>query len=144
MMFNVPVAISGSGFGAPSGFILAGIVLIVFAIGYVAMARRVTAAGGFYSCYRPASMLVAPLIGGLAMIGGAYLLVASRDALAGASHNPCAESIPYVVLLVFLAGIGLGLYYRKFRPDHYQGVGRFVHHHVGEGLPVTSPATAAD
>ena len=49
MMFNVRVAINGSGFGAPSGFILAGIVVIVFAIGYVAMARRVTAAGEFYS-----------------------------------------------------------------------------------------------
>ena len=90
--------------------------------------------------YRPASMLVAPLIGGLAMIGGVYLLMANRDALAGASHHPFVESIPYVVLLVFLAGIGLGLYYRKFRPDHYQGVGRFVHHDVGEALP----ATAAD
>jgi hypothetical protein len=78
--------------------------------------------------YRPASMLIAPLIGGLGMIGGAYLLMDNRDALAGATHNPFVESIPYVILLVYLAGIGLAVYYRKFSPDRYQGVGRFVHH----------------
>lgn len=94
--------------------------------------------------YRPASMLVAPLIGGLAMVGGAFLLMDNRNALAGASSNPFVESIPYVDLLIFLAGIALALYYRKFKPDRYQGVGRFVHHDVDESLPDTSPVPASD
>lgn len=94
--------------------------------------------------YRPASMLIAPLIGGLCMVGGAFLLMDNRDALAGATHNPFVESIPYVILLVFLAGIGLALYYRKFSPGRYQGVGRFVHHEVGDSLPETFPTPAGD
>jgi amino acid transporter len=49
MLFNVPVAISGAGSAAPAGFLLATVALTIFSVGYVAMARRVTAAGGFYS-----------------------------------------------------------------------------------------------
>jgi amino acid transporter len=49
MLFNVPVAVSGAGSAAPAGFLLATIALVIFSVGYVAMARRVTAAGGFYS-----------------------------------------------------------------------------------------------
>jgi amino acid transporter len=49
MLFNVPVAVSGAGSAAPAGFVLATIALTIFSVGYVAMARRVTAAGGFYS-----------------------------------------------------------------------------------------------
>jgi amino acid transporter len=49
MVFNVPVAIQGGGTAAPAGFMLATIALTIFSVGYVAMARRVTAAGGFYS-----------------------------------------------------------------------------------------------
>ena len=49
MLFNVPVAVSGAGSAAPAGFVLATIALTIFSVGYVAMARRITAAGGFYS-----------------------------------------------------------------------------------------------
>lgn len=91
--------------------------------------------------YRPISMLIAPLIGGLAMIGGAYLLVDNRTALAGAAHVPFVESIPYVILLVFAAGAALALYYRRFSPERYEAVGRFVHHDVDEPLE-TSPTLA--
>jgi amino acid transporter len=49
MMFNDPVAIRGSGIGAPAAFMLAAVVLVIFSVGYVEMARRVTTAGGFYS-----------------------------------------------------------------------------------------------
>jgi amino acid transporter len=49
MLFNVPVAVSGSGSAAPAGFLLATLALTIFSVGYVAMARRVSAAGGFYS-----------------------------------------------------------------------------------------------
>jgi amino acid transporter len=49
MMFNDPVAIRGAGIGAPAAFILAAVVLVIFSVGYVEMAKRVTTAGGFYS-----------------------------------------------------------------------------------------------
>ena len=50
MLFNVPIMVGyGQGVGAPAGFIFAAIVLVVFSVGYVAMARKKTTAGGFYS-----------------------------------------------------------------------------------------------
>ena len=50
MLFNVPIAVGfGQGAGAPAAFIFASIVLVVFSVGYVAMARKKTTAGGFYS-----------------------------------------------------------------------------------------------
>jgi amino acid transporter len=49
MMFNVPITVLGGGFGAPAAFLIATVVLTVFSVGYIEMARRVTAAGGFYT-----------------------------------------------------------------------------------------------
>ena len=50
MLLNVPVAVgNGTGFGAPAGFLVATVVLLVFSVGYAAMARKVTAVGGFYA-----------------------------------------------------------------------------------------------
>ncbi|MEA2179123.1 MAG: hypothetical protein QOG77_2420, partial [Solirubrobacteraceae bacterium] len=49
MLFNVPVAVLGGGFAAPASFLVATIVLTIFAVGYIEMSRTVTAAGGFYS-----------------------------------------------------------------------------------------------
>lgn len=49
MLFNVPVAVMGSGYAAPAAFLLATVALTVFSVGYIAMSRRVTSAGGFYT-----------------------------------------------------------------------------------------------
>src|ERR1700733_11738574 len=49
MLFNVPVIVSGAGWAVPAAFIVALAMLLVFTVGYVEMARRVTSAGGFYS-----------------------------------------------------------------------------------------------
>src|SRR5499433_4020039 len=50
MMFNTPIVVGfGQGVGAPSAFMFATIVLTIFSVGYVAMARKKTTAGGFYS-----------------------------------------------------------------------------------------------
>jgi len=50
MLFNTPIMVGfGNGVGAPAAFIFAAIVLVIFSVGYVAMARKKTAAGGFYS-----------------------------------------------------------------------------------------------
>src|SRR5207248_8844561 len=50
MLFNVPIAIGyGNGVGAAASFLVATIVLTIFSVGFAAMARKVTAVGGFYS-----------------------------------------------------------------------------------------------
>src|ERR1700734_2821004 len=50
MLFNVPIMVGyGQGVGAPAAFLFATIVLVVFSGGYVAMAKKKTTAGGFYS-----------------------------------------------------------------------------------------------
>jgi amino acid transporter len=50
MLFNTPISVGfGNGVGTPAGFLFATVVLTIFSVGYVAMARKKTAAGGFYS-----------------------------------------------------------------------------------------------
>ena len=44
-----PVAIGIGGIGAPMGYVIAGAVLLVFAISFMAMTKHVKAAGGFYT-----------------------------------------------------------------------------------------------
>ena len=49
MTGNVPIAVGyGNGIGAPAGFLVATIVLTLFTVGFVAMARHITTAGAFY------------------------------------------------------------------------------------------------
>lgn len=65
---GVPISmLLGNGAGIPAAFLLVTALLLVFAKGYVAMARHVTSAGAFYA-------LVARGLGGVA--GGAAALVA--------------------------------------------------------------------
>ncbi|HEY7433310.1 MAG TPA: APC family permease [Streptosporangiaceae bacterium] len=50
MLFNTPIVVGyGQGVGAPAAFMFATIVLTIFSVGYVAMAKKKTTAGGFYS-----------------------------------------------------------------------------------------------
>src|SRR5216683_5741321 len=50
MLFNTPIVVGyGEGLGAPAAFLFATVVLTIFSVGYVAMSRKVTTAGGFYS-----------------------------------------------------------------------------------------------
>ena len=69
MLFNTPISVGfGNGIGTPAGFMFATVVLTIFSVGYVAMARKVTAAGGFYSFIshglgRELGMAIRPLDG---------------------------------------------------------------------------------
>jgi len=71
--------------------------------------------------------LVAPIVGGLAQIGACYLLIKNRPALSGAGDALYIKLIPWVVVAIFLAGIGLALYYRSASKERYRAIGRFVH-----------------
>lgn len=49
MTGNLPIIVGqGNGAGAPAAYVFATLVLTVFSVGYVAMARHITAAGAFY------------------------------------------------------------------------------------------------
>ncbi len=49
MTGNVPIAVGyGNGLGAPAGYFVATVVLTLFTVGFVAMARHITTAGAFY------------------------------------------------------------------------------------------------
>lgn len=49
MVGNVPVAVGfGNGAGAPAGYLVATVVLSLFALGYSAMAKHITTTGAFY------------------------------------------------------------------------------------------------
>ena len=53
VMFNMPYAIPlGSGYGGPAAFFFATIVLTIFSVAYVEMAKKVHAAGGMYTSSR--------------------------------------------------------------------------------------------
>ncbi len=67
MLFNVPVAVSGGGYAVPAAFILATVALTIFSIGYIEMARRVTAVGGFYT-------FITRGLGSVAGLGSGYLI----------------------------------------------------------------------
>src|SRR3954452_24173720 len=50
MLFNVPFATGfGTGLYTPAAFLFGTIILTIFSVGYVAMARKMRAAGGFYT-----------------------------------------------------------------------------------------------
>jgi amino acid transporter len=50
MLLNTPIVVgNGNGVGAPAAFLVATVILLIFSIGYAAMAAKVSAVGGFYS-----------------------------------------------------------------------------------------------
>src|SRR2546421_3366011 len=69
MLFNTPISVGyGNGIGTPAGFLVTTIVLTIFSVGYVAMARKVTAAGGFYSFISHGLNRELGMASGLAMV----------------------------------------------------------------------------
>ncbi|MDF2992623.1 MAG: family permease [Microbacterium sp.] len=72
---NVPIAVgAGNGVGAPVGFILAAVVLLVFAVGFVTMTPYVRDAGAFFS-YAAAGM------GPRAGLGAAFVALVAYTAI---------------------------------------------------------------
>lgn len=69
-----PLAISIGGAGAPSAYLVAGAVLALFAVGFMAMAKHVKAFGGFYS-------FVTAALGRRVGLGAGLVAVVSYNAL---------------------------------------------------------------
>lgn len=208
MTGNVPVAVGfGNGTGAPAGYIFATVVLTIFAVGYVAMSRYITAAGAFYgyishglgqvvgmasgllaclayivfetsligifSSFAQTTFqdqlglavpwqalmailgtfailvvqtlcsfavigyfrnnhpearhwfktFLAPLLGGIGMATVVLLLLLNSATAAGdASETILFKLIPWIIIGVFLAGVGLALYLRARNPERYRRI----------------------
>ncbi|MFJ9752926.1 APC family permease [Streptomyces chartreusis] len=112
-----PIAISLGGVGAPAGYLTAGIVLAIFAIGFTAMSRTVRSGGAFYAFItRGMGKHVGMGAALLAVIGyngmeiGVYGLLGT--ATADTSRELWGADIPW--LPVSLAGLLL-IWYGGFR-----------------------------
>jgi amino acid transporter len=69
MIGNLPIALGrGNGAGTPGAFVIAGVTLLCFAVGYAAMSRRIVNTGAFYT-------YVTEGLGTAAGIGSAYVAV---------------------------------------------------------------------
>lgn len=112
-----PVAILLGGIGAPAGYLLAGLTLAVFAVGFTTMSRHVRSAGAFYA-------YIARGLGKRVGIGAALLALVGYNGmeigvygLLGTTTADTARSlagldVPW--LPVSLAGLGL-VWYGGFR-----------------------------
>ncbi|WP_127453338.1 APC family permease [Streptomyces sp. B29(2018)] len=112
-----PIAIMLGGIGAPAGYLLAGITLTVFAVGFTTMSRHVGHGGGFYAYItrglgRPAGMGAALL----AMLGYNGMEIGVYGLLSSASQDTALAlfgvEIPW--LPVSLAGLVL-IWYLGYR-----------------------------
>jgi amino acid transporter len=75
MLGIIPVAIRlGNGAGVPGAFVAAGLILLVFSVGYAAMSRHVVNAGAFYAYVAQG---LSPAFG----VGGALVAVVSYTAM---------------------------------------------------------------
>ncbi|HEY9368089.1 APC family permease [Streptomyces sp.] len=112
-----PIAIVLGGIGAPTGYLLAGITLAIFAVGFTAMSRHVKSAGAFYAYItrglgKPVGIAAALL----AMLGyngmeiGVYGLLGT--ATADTAHSLWGVDVPW--LPVSLAGLLL-IWYGGYR-----------------------------
>jgi amino acid transporter len=118
MLFNVPIGVGyGNGLGVPAAFLVATVILLLFSVAYAAMARKVTAVGGFYSFIshgigRPAGMalgfgsIVAYCVFETSLAGGfAFFANAKVMELTGAN-------VPWPVFaFAMIAGIAILSYF---------------------------------
>ena len=70
--------------------------------------------------------LVAPVLGGLAMAGACYLLIANRDTLAAADDATFITLLPWTVLAMFVGGMAIAVWLRARRPHLYADLGHFT------------------
>jgi amino acid transporter len=75
MLGTVPIVVGqGNGIGAPAAWVMAGVILMLFSVGYGAMSRHISNAGAFYS-------YIANGLGRPMGIGGAMIAIVSYNAV---------------------------------------------------------------
>jgi amino acid transporter len=81
------------------------------------------------AAFHPWATLIAPVLGGLAMIGGGTLLLANRGALSGAGDAPFVRAMPWVILTLFGAGVVAALVFRARHRAAYESIGSWTSFH---------------
>lgn len=77
---------------------------------------------------------VAPIVGGVGMLGVVILMCMNLDTAAGpAASSLLFKLIPYIAAGLFIAGAGLALYLRKTDPLRYETIGYVVLAEDGHG-----------
>jgi amino acid transporter len=111
MLFNVPFAVGfGTGLYTPAAFLFATIILTIFSIGYVAMAKKIRATGGFYTFISHGLGrelgLAAGLTGGLAYSLFEVSLLGGFAFFAATNFNDWfGWEIPWVAFAMFAAAL---------------------------------------
>ncbi len=117
MVGNVPVAVGyGNDIGAPAGYLIATVVLTVFSVGYVAMARHITATGAFYGYVSHGLGQVVGMIAGLL---AALSYIVFEAALVGIfsyfAHNTVRDllglNVHWLVFALLMLGVNAALTY---------------------------------
>jgi len=79
--------------------------------------------------FRIWNTLIAPIIGGLAMVGALALLMSNTGALSGAAGSPFIIALPWVILGLFAAGVIVAFVFRRSARDRYESIGSFTTYH---------------
>ncbi|MCW2887138.1 MAG: hypothetical protein QOE54_2106 [Streptosporangiaceae bacterium] len=116
MTGNVPIAVGfGNGVHAPAGFLFATVVLTIFTVGYVAMARHITATGAFYGFISQGLGRVVGMASGLLATLAYVVFEASLIGIFSSFakttvelfHGPSVSWIVYAVIgIVIIAALG--------------------------------------
>ncbi|WP_214416569.1 APC family permease [Sphaerisporangium fuscum] len=111
MTGNVPIALGfGNGLGVPAGYLVATIVLTVFSVGYVAMAKHITSAGAFYGYISHGLGQVAGMVAGLLASMAYVVFEASIIGFFAYSANDTFKTLAGVdVHWLWFAFLALGL-----------------------------------
>ncbi|MFB6888658.1 APC family permease [Kitasatospora sp. NPDC056327] len=109
MTGNLPIIVGqGNGAGAPAAYVFATLVLTVFSVGYVAMARHLTAAGAFYGYISHGLGRVVGLASGLlAVLAYVVFEAAVLGFFAYALRGLVAAQLGVVLPWGWYAGLGL-------------------------------------
>lgn len=115
MVGNVPIAVGfGNGAAAPAGYLVATIVLTLFAVGYAAMSKHITATGAFYGYISHGLGRVVGLSAGMLTTLAYMVFEASLVGIFGFFASDLVEalfglSIPWIVfaLLMLVANAAL-------------------------------------
>ncbi|MFB6522447.1 APC family permease [Streptomyces sp. NPDC056401] len=115
MTGNLPIAVGfGNGIGAPAGYLFATAVLTVFAVGYVAMAKRITAAGAFYGYISHGLGRIAGMASGMLAVLAYIVFEASIVGVFSyftktTVHDQLGIDLPWIVYAVAMLAITAAL-----------------------------------
>jgi amino acid transporter len=116
LLFNVPVITVGSGWAVPAAFIVVTVTLLIFAIGFVEISKRITGAGNFYSFVSHGFGRTAGLTSA-SVIGFAYPVLSASlvGVFAYFAHSTIEAwtglSVPIFILLFGLLAVNIAFLY---------------------------------